>query len=165
MQLMKNIITINHGFYLPKSFLYFGYILMLIGIVSLYENMYKGIGLIALGGFMAFTPCGIQLRVKDKLFRNYVSILGIKTGNWKSLKPFVFIALVGSRIAETTLGASTPVSVTTTEKVFNICLLSETHKEKLILKQCKDAEKAKFALKELSQKLGLEIVNFTSIKT
>lgn len=155
---MNNSITLRNGFYFPKPVLYLGYVCIIIGIISLFENVYKGIGITALGCFFSFTPCGIQLNAKDQLYRNYVSILAIKTGKWKSLKSFRFITIVRTNISETTYGASTPVSITTSEKAYNICLLTDTHQEKLIVKRCKDPDKAKALLNDLSDKLGMEIL-------
>ena len=154
---MKHIITIKQGSCFPKVFLYFGYVSIIMGIIFLYENVIVGVGIIAIACFVVFMPCGMQFNINDKLYKNYFSILGMKMGKWKSYKSYRCITVLTKYMTETTYGGATPISITTRKPYYDLYLLSDTPKEKLLLKRFKNAEDANETLHNLSGKLDIEI--------
>jgi len=162
-----NVIRINSGRLFPKPFIYLAYVLMIFGLFISLENIY-GIAIILVAAFIVIAPQTIELITDEKLFRKSLSVFGFRFGKWNSYDNYPFISLISSDIVETTYGGRTNRSISVKSKYFILCLLSQSHRSKIVLKTYKDKTIALEDLEIYSQVLNLKKTVFNpqiSLKT
>lgn len=140
-----------------------GYIVVLFGIVGVGENIYSGVGFLILGLWFAFTNGVIELDSETKRFRQYPFLFGVKLGRWRSVVEYKDIAVLGSTINETTYGGMTSRSVTTKNKGFEICLLTQSHRKKIVIARFKNKEKAVKMRNEIGECLHLRVTKYNPV--
>lgn len=75
----ENILKYNLGQFMPKPAIYGGYLLILVGIGSLFfGNVFLGLGIILLGMLVSFTFRGVIIDIKKCEITTYTSILWLK---------------------------------------------------------------------------------------
>lgn len=154
---MKNILTHSFGKSFPSSFVFTGYIFILVGIIIVYNNLIVGLITVLIGTFIGFTKSGIQIDPERKLYRKYDSFFGLMRGKWESMQAYKSIALLKYKEESATLSRSNRRAVTSSDILFDICLLNENHRKKLPIKRLKSKEEATEDLKKLSTLLGFSI--------
>ena len=148
-----------------------GWMFLLIGLYFLLNTIYMGLipfALVALvmfllGYFIAITPHGILIDIKQNKYKNYTSIFGYKQGNWKSLKNYPFITIIQNKVSTYAFSSSNRSAVTSENIYFDICLLDKTHQYKLLIKRLKDKIQALDDIKELAKELQVEVTRYKPI--
>ena len=121
--------------------------------------------LLIIGAFVGFTKSGIQLNLDDFSYRDYNSFGGLKQGKRKSLSQYKYTTLLVSKEVSATLSASNRRAVTASDIYYDVCLLTENHMKKLVIKRIKDKELAAPAVKELSALLKLPLTKYKPVLT
>jgi hypothetical protein len=100
-------------------------------------------------GFALTSSYGFQIDAGRGRCREYSKAFGIKRGAWQQLADFPFVAVLKSQKGYTAASMSNR-TVTNTDPVFEVFLLSETHRTKIQVAEFKDLEKAKSFAKEFA---------------
>lgn len=137
--------------------------MVLFGLVGVRENTYTSVGLLILGLWFAFTNGVIELDSETKRFRQHPFLFGVKLGRWRSVVEYKDIAVLGNTINETTYGGRTSRSVITKNKGFEICLLTQSHRKKLVLARFKNKEKAIKTRNEIGECLHLRVTKYNPV--
>jgi hypothetical protein len=151
----------------PINLNIFGYFLIIMGLVffkrlELTLNFIGSISLI-LGLFLATAKDGIILNKENNKFKKAIFFLGLEPGSWKSLERFTDISILTGNIG---LGfyrliTSRNSSAFHSKKVFEVYMLSENHRERIILKRYKQEDKAAVFSQDIAHRLGMELTVFS----
>ena len=115
-----------------------------------------GILVITLGLFLATAKNGIIIDTENNQFRNTVFFLGLEFGSWKELSKFTDIAILTKNKGITALSRGQRAT-TFSNKVFEIYMLTENHRERIILKRYKDEDKATVFAQDIAHQLQMEL--------
>ena len=126
----------------------------------MFNNIIIGSIFTLIGLFVGFTKSGVQINVDDFSYRAYNSFAGLKQGKWKSLRPYKYTTLLVSKEVSATLSASNRRAVTGTNIFYDVCLLTDNHLNKLVIKRIKNKELAVPEMKELSVLLNLPLTKY-----
>jgi len=152
---MENILTHSFGKSFPASFVFTGYVFLAVGIIVMFNAPIVGIIVALIGAIIAFVKSGVQINLSDRSYRNYDSFFGIMRGKWQSFDKYSFITLMKMKESSATLSRSNRRAVTSSDILFDICLLNENHSKKLSIKRLKNEKSGLDSLEELSQQLKL----------
>ena len=151
---MSKIIDNSKGSPLPSIALLLGYLLIAAGFVAFNLAPYLAIAVILLGGFISFTRNGIKLDPTTKKYKSYTSYFGIKVGNWESYEKYPYITIMSRRLSST---INTKIhSMAIQDIYFDVCLLTESHRQNILLKRTKDKDEAMAELEKLTGVLQVE---------
>ncbi len=157
---MTEIIDNRLNKYFPKAFVYIGYALIGYGLLYLFIKILIGLGLIIIGIYLSFSFNGIQIDSKKKKFKKYSSFFGWKKGIWESYNDYPYLTML--EITEKETGYSRgQVEFTSKYKVYRVCLLNNSHREKIILKNFKNKELASKSAKEFANKLNVKLTVYS----
>lgn len=157
------IITNIIGRPVSQSGVIVGYTLCVAGPVLLVvQNFIIGPVLLLMGLFMAGTTEGTQLDVEGKRVRSFLAVLGIKKGTWESLDQYPFLSVLRKNKGQTQgIPNTTAADVTFHFVQYEICLLSESHRKRLLVKIHDKKEAAQADAATLSALLGKPLVEFS----
>ncbi len=147
------------GFVFPVPVLIGGYILLILGIGYLISGNPVGILIALAGAFVSFTFTGVQIDIKNQTFRQYISYFGLKTGKFKDLQRYPFICIFKSNKVQQTYSRSNRAA-SSNETSYDIYLLNQTHKEKIMIDSKSEHEHAVQTARELANAIGIQVVQY-----
>jgi len=114
---------------------------------------------ILLGLFLSAGTIGTEFSFENKKFRQYSNYFGIKIGKWQSFSNYIHVSILSQKIAYKLNSRGN--SMQDSELKYDVVILTENHRQKVIIKRCNTVEEAKsFALK-LSEQLDMKLVKYT----
>ena len=143
------------GKFFPPAVTVVGYIVLVLGVLSILANPLIGIAVALIGAFVAFAQAGVEIDPNSKQLREYTSLFNIKIGSWESMEPYSDMAVLRKRITTTAFSRANRPATTSDDVVFDVCLLDRTHRSKKIVKRLKDEETATQSAAQLAETLGL----------
>jgi hypothetical protein len=159
--MQKEILTYKYGYLFPTVMLIFG--LFFIGVnfqnIPTHKTGMK-IFLMLLGLGIVLSRHGLQIDVKKKRMRKYISFLGWKFAKWESYDSFPNISVIYDKKKVRFAGRSN-VSFGDVEESYKVVLLSENHFRKKELYVSDSFEQANEKMKEYSYDLKVGIVKFS----
>ena len=129
-----NIIDNNLGPVFPPQVMVGGLVFCGFGILVLFQIWYMGIIMIVLGGYVGIGVNGNRIDASGQRFKTYTKWFGIRNGKWKSMDLYPFVAVVSKQVG-LTMASRGNRSMDFGESTYTICLLSQTHRTKVILRQ------------------------------
>ena len=159
---MPNIISNRIGFSFAMPLVIVGFVMILGGILSITENIYIGIGMAILGGFISFSDYGTQIDKTVNKYREYSSFYWIKRGEWKSLEKYPFLCVLPSRTGMT-IYSRTNKSTTNIDDSFDICLLSANHRGKIVIQKLTTKDEAIVYAETLSSEINIPVVKYNPV--
>ena len=160
---MNENLKISTGKFFPKPLVLLGYVGILFGLFSLIESWVIGLVYISISVMLSFNTGTLEIDVEKRRRRNFPFLFGLKLGSWSSIKEYTEIAVLRSTLSEKTFGGRTSVSVTTTDVVFDICIMNSSHRKKLVIKQFDDKELAQNELSQLAKSLQLTATKYNPV--
>jgi len=137
-----------------------GYFLTALGLfILVFLNFIAGFIFLILGLNIAFATSGIQIDPNKRLLRSYYGLFGLRFGKWESLDDYKYLSVLQTRESTSTYSRSNR-DITVTDLWFDICLLNENHRVKLIVKRLKSIEEAIKEIKVLSEAMGFRVVKY-----
>lgn len=152
----------RHGFSFALPIIIGGGILTLGGIISSIENPILGLVMVAVGPFFWSSSYGIQLDPEQNRFREYGSFYGIKSGKWKPLDKVPFLTIVRGR-GGTAVYAGTNRSTTVIDDRFQVCLLTNSHRTRIVVQKFENLIDAEVYAKQLASTLSKTVVQFNPV--
>jgi len=136
--------------------------LIICGAVLLYNYIYDGIFLIALGTIIFFFKKGIELDLQKRNFRNFISFFKFRIGKWKDLPDIEYVSVFSTR--EFSLDSSLRVDyepgVPETFDVIHINLFYDRNK-KITSFRTQNRKEAFNVAHEIAQILNIDILDAT----
>lgn len=139
-----------------------GVVITIVGVISLFGNTILGIGLILGGPLLWTNSYGIQIDPKTNKYREYGSIYGIKKGTWKPLDALPFITILKGRSGWTVYSRSNRSTVDV-EDCFEVYLLNQSHRKKVLVTKMEDKTKAEAYALELAALTDKSVVRFNPV--
>ncbi len=131
-----------------------GYIIFVVGVLSLLLMQFAGILVVAMGAFLAFSKNGVLIDKPNSRFKEYANYFGVKFGEWQSLTAFPEIGVLSGARGYTALSLGN-VRMTDTEKSFDVYLLSEGHLKKVCIGHFESPDEARAQCALLADRFGL----------
>jgi hypothetical protein len=147
------------GLAFPSSALIGGYLFLFFGIIGLLNGRMVGILIAMLGAFVCFTYQGIEINIGNKTIRKYTAYFGFKRGQAKDLTAYPFVCIFKSNKTHK-MYSRTNRTLSYSEITYDIYLLSQTHKEKILIKIEKGEENAISAAKRIADDIGIKLVQY-----
>lgn len=149
-------LTVHTGKYFPRPLNLIGYIVIVFGILKLYESPVLGLSLIIVGSYLSFNLAGFE--IENGRFRNFFYLLHFKIGKWETSN-LPNIAILKRQFARKTYGGRTPVSTTEKTFIYDITLLSETQDTRVKLLRVNDIDKARVIEDQIATLLDLKKID------
>lgn len=153
-------IDLKTGKLFSKPLIFAGYILMLLGLLSIVSIL--GIILLLIGILISFGTTGVSIDPTGKRLKEYSRVFGYKWGEWKSYKDYPFIAVLRRKESSTVYSRS-QVSTTELNTYFDINLMNVSHRKKVILTRLKGVDEAEKKAKELCELLEVEYTKYNPV--
>lgn len=154
----KHYLNLKNGLLFPVQFQILGYVLLFAGLALIVVNIWASIILIILGGAIVSAYSGIEFK-KDK-FREYNAFFFIKNNKWEALRKVEKIFIKRVKVSQKLYGRANQSS-TIRNAVYKAFLKLENG-ETLFLYEHKNKETVQSKLKELSDFLKTEIIDYTN---
>jgi len=103
---------------------------------------------------------GLQIDVKNNVYREYSKIFTRIKGEWKSLSNFKNIVIKSQSATKSTTGTRMTADLKVKTVIHSICLMDYKHLQQLFLKSFEDYDKAKLFADNLSKDLNFSIETF-----
>ncbi|WP_417265638.1 hypothetical protein [Brumimicrobium sp.] len=137
--------TFKIGSSFPFAVAIVGGVISFAGLLLLANLFLVGIVAMAIGAFFWSSTYGLQINDETQEFREYGSVLGLKRGDWKPLDQLPYLTVLKSRKG-TTLYSRSNRSTTIINDDYEVVMLNETHRVKVLVQSFEKKEKAmKFA--------------------
>ena len=142
-----------------------GYTLMFAGVLLLISAWSEPVAIfvstlvILLGGYLSFTKHGVELDPEQRKYRVYKEFLGSQWGAWHSFESFPDISVLRKNMVEKGFSRG-QVELNMRDLVYDITLLSKTHREKLVIRRVSDQDLASSDAKELAEVLGVRYCKY-----
>lgn len=139
-----------------------GYLLLIASVVLVFLfGFFPSAFLMIVSMVMISLVEGVQVDSSNKKFRSYFSFLGIKKGKWQELDKFPFLSVLRTNKQQNLgLGFAPVAGISLKFVKYEICLLSETHYDRLLLKAVDQKEEALRIVEEYSLKLNKPVVEY-----
>ena len=152
----------RHGFSFVLPIIFGGGLLTLGGIITSIENPIIGLVMIAVGPFFWSSSYGIQIDPEQNRFREYGSFYGIKSGQWKPLDNVPFVSIVRGR-SGTAVYSGTNKSTSIIDDRFQVCLLTSSHRSRIVVQKFEEKEEAEDYAKQLAFNLSKSFVQYNPV--
>lgn len=101
----------------------------------------------------------MQIDMEASKFREYGSIYGIRSGDWKSLDKTPYLNIMKGRDSMRMYSRSNQ-STTVIGDRLEVCLPTQTHRTKIVIQKFDDQMEAQVFAQNLAERLGKELVTF-----
>ncbi len=148
--------------FFPPGLVIFGYVFMLFSLISIIGNNEKAltIGLALLGILLSFTTTGVRIDKENKKYLAYNRFYGIEFGKWKSLENICFLSILTKNLGYT-IRTRGQLGDESKAKHYEIYLLNENHRFKLLIHRTKSKDKSSEYAKELEELLDYKLVIYS----
>lgn len=143
------------GRYFPPAAIVAAYIILILGMLSLFVSPLVGLGMVLIGAAVAFAKKGVEVDPNMKRLRDYTGLFSVKFGSWESMEQYSDTAVLRKRITTTAFSRANRPATTSDDVVYDVCLLDRTHRNKRIVKRLSDEAQAAKSAEQLAQTLGL----------
>jgi hypothetical protein len=162
-------ITVDNGFNFGPATRTGAWLFAAFGLYGIYMGgggIFFGVFLLLAAIFALTSKHGVQISLSNNYIREYSSVFGIKSGKWKSTLGLTDITVIklGKKIR---MGnflpavVATPVgSIEIDASVNEVYLLTADHRKRILVKVCKSAKEGFEFAKEISSRMGKNLVNF-----
>lgn len=144
--------------FFPLGVVYIGYVLLLFSLPVLISDFLIGVTLILFGSLLSFTFNGLQIDKVKKEYKEYTNYLGVYFGKWKSLDSYSCLVITR------TLGYKTysrgQAEANTSDKYFEIYLMSENHRLRILINRFKNKEIAIKKANDLEGRLNFNLETY-----
>jgi len=155
----KNILSHWMGFSFAKPILFVGFILLVSGIIAIYNYLWLGFIPIFFGIFLTCSH-GTQLNLKDRTYRDFGQYAFIKNGKWKSISRYTCIVITNAQFGHKFSSWYGGNETKRTEVMFQVCLMTPDHRKKHVVQKFNSEKKAIEYANKLETLLRLDLVAF-----
>lgn len=143
----------------PQPVMIGGIVFGAVGILAALEIWYFGLLMIFLGGYVGLGVNGVRIDAEGKRYKSYSKWLGMRSGKWKSMEPFPYVSVLGKQIG-LTMASRGNRSVDVGESTYVVCLLSPTHRTKVIIRQEDTRRQAEKYAEFIASELNKQVVQY-----
>ena len=146
----------------PTTLVIVGVIAVLGSVIEMFTNPIIAIILLLVGLFICTSSYGTEIDVTNKKYREYGSIYGLKRGSWFDSNTIPFIAILRSRSGYRMYSTSNR-STTDTTDFYDVCLLNQSHRKKVVLMKFKSKDEALKFASNMESQLGVVLTQFNPV--
>jgi hypothetical protein len=153
-----SVVDFKTSWFFSKTIFFFGVFLAFIGIVGIITNLFLGLMILALCVIIFTTHYRLNVDFENKIFLDYVWILGFRRGDLKRFETIEYIFIKTSKVSET---MQARIASTTIHKEVFDAFLKFSEEEKIHLMTMDDKNDLIQKLKPMSEKLHSKIFDYT----
>jgi len=153
------LLSFRHGFNFAIPVVIVGLMASVFGLLMLFSQPIGGVLLAVAGAFLWTNSGGMQIDRVHGRFREFDSLYGIKNGEWKSLDTVPYLSILLGKKGFTMYSQSNR-SASTAVDVYQVCLLTETHRSKYPVHSFESKEEAEAFAVQLAAQLQKKIVAY-----
>jgi len=139
-----------------------GYVFIAVGIFIMVDNLAVGIVVSFAGLTLGTAWTGVLIDVDAKKLKQYSQWYGIKSGEWKSMEKYPYLSVLKLQVGYTVASRSNR-TLDVPDTAYCVCLLTESHRKKVIIKEADSDSLAEHDAMILSEKLGKELVKYSPV--
>lgn len=159
---MSQRITFSHGLAFPTPAIILAVVLLLIGFISLFGNVYLGFALILISAYIISNTTGLEIDQVNQAVREYTSYFGIKMGEWKNLDDYPYVSVLKGSSGYKAYSRG-QLTTTVKDKSYDAYLLSKSHRSRLLVKSFQQEDKAQQAVDSLRAAMTIEQVEYKPV--
>jgi hypothetical protein len=152
-----------HGKNFPPAGVFAGYLLLAMSVVSVFFNPLVALLPLAGGIFLSFTIQGTELDLENGRIREYTRVYWMDQGTWEPLEHFPDMAVLRKTLSHTMYSYYSNQRIENSERVFDVCLLTPNHRERLTLCRYPDVEQAREAAAHWAEVIGSNLTTFDPV--
>ena len=158
---MKNVLHFKLGTTFPTAMVAAGYVVMGIGSILTFDFPIGCLMTLVISGFICFTTEGVIIDLAQRRFKGYTRIYGIIRGKWDNLDTYKNVTILKSRLVSRGYSRANVSMVTSDNTYYEIYLVNETHRKKVLLRRLKGQVQAMREMEDISKKLGMEYAPYS----
>jgi hypothetical protein len=135
----------------PPTLRFVGKIVLGAGLLSIAFIPLIGLFLFLVGGFIGFGVSGVMLYPSEALYQEYIGLFGLRYGKKKSYLQYPYLSVMRTKVTSSAYSRSNRSAVTGADLYYDVYLLSESHRERILLRRYS----SQFEAKEKAQELGV----------
>jgi len=139
--------------------IFFGILLLPIGFLLILLNVFFGLFVLLIGILAITTHYRVAIDVKNKLYRDYLWILGARTGSWEHFETIEYLFIKTNNVKQT-MNART-ISSTIQKQVFD-AYLKFSERQKIHLATCNTKQQLLDKIRPIAKSLDTQIVDYTA---
>jgi len=109
------------------------------------------------------TFSGKEFNVKQKKYRNYISIFGLKNGKWKDYSEYIGIVIFSGKGTKESLGANIAITHSRRTEIHTVFLVNKEHRKKMKLSSKRNRKRVERLASLVSKNLDIPIVKYNPI--
>jgi hypothetical protein len=153
-----NLVDFKTSWFFSRTIFFLGVFLAFIGIVGLITNLIAGLIVLAVCVVIFTTHYRLSVDFENKIFHDYVWILGVKRGEMKRFEEIEYLFIKTSTISQT---MNARIASTTIRKEVFDGYLKFSEEDKIHLMTMDDKNDLILKLKVISGKLNSRIIDYT----
>ncbi|MDX2361944.1 MAG: hypothetical protein QNK23_14130 [Crocinitomicaceae bacterium] len=147
------------GFSFAVPIVIVGVVITLAGILAAIESPILGIVLVLVGPFFWSGLYGTQIDKSNNRFREYGSMYGVKSGQWKPLDKMPYLTVLKGKSGMTVYSRSNR-STSIIDDRYEVCLLNQSHRTRTTVKKFETKQEAMNYCTTLADDLNKEVVMY-----
>ena len=155
----SGIMQFSFGYLHPPQMRFAGYIVIAVGFGAVVTGRLLGLLALVFGYWLTFRSSGTEIDILTRRYRPFTRSFGVKKGKWQSYASYPDLAVLRGKEGFTAYSRGM-VELNMAETVYDIYLLSEDHRRKLILNRCSSTQTAEDEGKELAEQMGLSWTSY-----
>jgi hypothetical protein len=152
------VVDFKTGWFFSRVIFFFGVFLAFMGIVGIISNLFLGIIILVVCVIIFTTHYRLNVDFDNKVFLDYVWILGFRRGDIKRFETIEYIFIKTSKVSET---MHARIASTTIRKEVFDGYLKFSEDEKIHLMTMDDKNDLIQKLKPISEKLNSRIIDYS----
>lgn len=141
----------------------FGLLLLAIGFVLLFKYPVFGACLMIFSFLFTTTYYGTEIDIQHRKIRTIICLYGLKKGEWEDLDTYPFLSVLKSKSGYTINSSRSSQSYNYVESKFDVCLLTLSHRKKIVIQRFGKQEQAEKLMREMAETIYKEVVTYAPV--
>jgi hypothetical protein len=124
------------GFTFPAIIVLLGLVGILFSLIVMIHHPILGALILIAASFFSLSSYGSEIDTTNEKFREYGSMFGVKRGKWEDLSGMPFIGIFKSKSGYL-IYSRTTISTTHFDNQYEVCLMSPSHRRRVVLQRFK----------------------------
>lgn len=148
------------GSLFPPTVKFVGRIVFVAGVLAMFGLPLIGIFLMLAGAFVGFSVTGVKLFPAEGAYQLYIGLFGLRFGKRKSYQNYPFLSVMRTKVTSSAFSVTNRNASTGSNLYFDVYLLSQSHRERILVRRYSSQFEAKQKAQELGTVLSKKVVMY-----
>lgn len=145
----------------PPTLNFVGKIVFAAGVLLVFFGPLVGLFGMVVGAYLGFSKNVVILNPVEQTYRDAITIFGIKFGKAKTYKNYPFLSVLRTKVSSGVYSQTNRHAKTSTELYYDVYFLSQSHRERVLIRRFKSNFEAKESAQELGKILSKSVVMYS----